>query len=364
MREITVELLKKIEYYGYKAYAVGGFPRDLYIDRSSTDIDICTNATPQEINRIFNIKQSSFNKYGSVTVYYKNNRFEITTFRKEIKYQNNRVPVKIKYINSLMEDLKRRDFSINTLCLTSDNEIIDLLNAKEDIDGKIINVVGNSKKKIKEDSLRILRAIRFATVLGFKLSDELEKAIKKYRKNLIKLSYYRKKEELNKIFSNVNAEYGINLIKKLKLTSYLGLKNLENIKLTSSSIGIWAQLDVEEGYPFTYNEKIIIKKIKYLINKDILEKYTLYVNDLYELLIVAEIKGINKEKLISEYNNLKINTRKEINITALDICTILNKKEGSFLKEIFNQLEIEILHGNLENKREDIIEFVIQKYYK
>ena len=110
-------------------------------------------------------------QYGSVTVIYNKIRFEITTFRKDLKYENNRLPVKIKYIHSLIDDLKRRDFTINTLCLDENGEILDYLNAKKDLDAKVIKMVGSPKKKLKEDSLRILRAVRFATILGFALDD-------------------------------------------------------------------------------------------------------------------------------------------------------------------------------------------------
>ena len=182
MYNTALELLNKFNEANFKAYIVGGFPRDLYINKKSTDVDICTNATPKEIKEIFKDSKINNEQYGSVSLIYNTVRFEITTFRKEKKYENNRYPVKIKYIDNLIDDLLRRDFTINTLCIDSEGNYIDLLNAKQDIDNKIIKCVGDANKKIKEDILRSLRAIRFATILNFKLDDKLKKAIKKNKK--------------------------------------------------------------------------------------------------------------------------------------------------------------------------------------
>ena len=325
MYEIAIKMLNKLVDNGFKAYIVGGYPRDLILGRESFDIDICTSATPRELKNIFKDSMLPKVEYGSVTVIYHKIRFEITTFRKDLKYENHRLPVKIKYIGKLIDDLKRRDFTINTLCLDKDGNIIDLLNGKKEIDAKVIKMVGSPKQKLREDSLRILRAIRFATILDFELDEELKKYVKKYGYLLKELSYYRKKEELEKIFLSPNVLKGINLIKELELDKYLELSNLDNLKITSSIIGIWAQLDVEEIYSFSNNEKEAIKQIKELLNKDILDDYNLYKYGLYVSSVVAEIKDIDKKILSQKYNDLPIKNKKEINITSKQICEILNR---------------------------------------
>ena len=161
MYNSAIKVLKMLEEHGFKAYIVGGFVRDLIINRKSSDIDICTNAKPKEIKEIFKNVILKKEQYGSVTLVINQVTFEITTFRKDLKYENNRLPVKIKYINSLQEDLKRRDFTMNTICMDSNGNIIDMLNAKADLENKIIKTVGPARVKLSEDSLRILRAIRF-----------------------------------------------------------------------------------------------------------------------------------------------------------------------------------------------------------
>ena len=200
MLNTALKLIKTIEEHGYTAYIVGGFVRDQLLNIPSNDIDICTSARPSDIRNIFPNSCLPNEAYGSVTVIIKNIRFEITTFRKEIRYLNNRKPIEFEYIDNLLDDLKRRDFLINTICMDKDGKIIDLLNGKSDLDKKEIHTVGDSIYKFSEDALRILRAVRFATNLNFRLSDEVKNAIRETKHYVRNLSYDRKREELNKIF--------------------------------------------------------------------------------------------------------------------------------------------------------------------
>ena len=146
MKEKAFEVLKIFEANGYKAYIVGGFVRDYLIGRKTLDIDICTDATPKEIIEMFDCVKISDFSYGSVNIIYKKVKFDVTTFRKDIKYEDNRKPIKIKYISDLKHDLLRRDFTINTLCMDSSGKVLDILNVREDLDNKIIKTVSNPKK--------------------------------------------------------------------------------------------------------------------------------------------------------------------------------------------------------------------------
>ncbi len=362
MYQEALEVLKKIELHGFKAYIVGGFPRDLYIGIENKDIDICTSAKPNDVMKIFDVKSKSGIKYGSIIINYKSNKYEITTFRKEKKYKNNRVPVDVQYINSLKEDLYRRDFIINTLCINSSGQFVDLLNAKYDIDNKIINSVGDNNKKIKEDSLRILRAIRFATILNFKLSNELENAIKKNKSTLKKLSYERKKQELDKIFSSKNVLYGLSLLKELGIMNELNLNDI-SVNITEP-IGIWIQLDSELKYPYTNEEKRIIKSVKKLLQQDLNDKYVLYKNNIRDLQIAYQIKNMPVDMLKYDYENLVIKNRKDIKILPYKICEILKIEKRTILKEIYINLEKNILNKAVENNEKSIKQFLIREYKK
>ncbi len=362
MFNISLKILEKIEQAGFEAYIVGGFARDNYFGRKSTDVDICTNATPKELKDIFQGSMLPKEQYGSVAVVYKKIRFDITTYRKDIKYENNRLPVEIEYIDNLEDDLKRRDFIMNTLCINKEGDYIDLLNAREDIDRKIIRTVGNAKEKLSEDSLRILRAIRFATILGFELDDELKQAIIDCGYLLKNLSYYRKKEELDKIFSSINVKRGIELLLKFNLYKYLDLNNLEKIVITSSPLAIWAQLDVLNTYSFSNIEKYSIETINKLKQNMAFDNYELYTYGLYLTSLVAEINNIDKSLLTKRYMNLPIKNKRDISIDGNEICTILNIKPSSLIKEIIEDLEKKIIHGQLENNKSIITEYIKKNY--
>ena len=357
----ALEILKIFNEYGFQAFIVGGYPRDTLLNVSTDDIDICTSATPKDIIKIFETSKKQDASYGSIRVTYKNNEFDITTFRKDIKYEGNRKPVKIKYINDLKKDLLRRDFTINTICIDSDGNYIDLLKGKEDIDKKIIRTVGNPKSKIKEDSLRILRAIRFATNLDFVIEEKTKDAIIKYGHLLEKLSTSRKKDELNKIFSNKNKELGRQLIIELKLDKYLGLNNINNIVMCDDIIGIWSQLDLSYDYPFTKIEKKTMKDIKNMLKEEI-NAYSIYKYGLYISTVVSSIKNINLEIINHIYHELPIFSKKDIVITPNEIADFLHKKPGNYISEILNQIEYQIVNKKLSNTKKELFKYIGDNY--
>ncbi len=191
MYELALLLLKKINDLGYVAYIVGGYPRDKYLNIESFDIDICTNMKPDMLKEYFNVTRD--NGYGSVII---DNKFEVTTFRRDT-YDNSRYP-KIEYVNSLEEDLERRDFIINTLCIDYKGNYIDKLGAIKDIENKIIRTVKNSNDSFKEDPLRIVRALRFKIDLNFKLNSDIINSINEFSYLLDTISKTRLEKEIEK----------------------------------------------------------------------------------------------------------------------------------------------------------------------
>ena len=362
MYETALKLIKQIEDFGYQAYIVGGYPRDLYLKRSNGDVDICTDAKPRDIMQIFPDIVTTNVEYGSVVVMFEKVKFEITTFRKDNKYSNFRKPVDIEYVTTLEEDLKRRDFTINTLCIDKDGNFIDLLNAKSDLDNKIIRMVGNPKLRLKEDALRILRAIRFATILNFELEPVLKVYIRKYGNLLKKLSKDRKKSELDIIFASKNKEYGIKLLSELNLAGPLDIPNLSKIKITPSMIVTWSQLNALDKYNFSVNERETIKSLLELQNKNLLDPLVLYQYGLYDCTLAAELQDVSKKEINEIYADMAIHSRLDIALSPAEICNILNKKPGAFLKDIIQDLEVNILHKSLKNKEKNLKEYITNNY--
>lgn len=360
--ETSLELIKIFIKNGYEAYLVGGFVRDYVLKRKSSDVDVCTNATPMQIKEIFKGVKVPFERYGSVHLTYKKINFEITTYRIDIVYENGRSPSKISYTNDLLTDLKRRDFVINTLCMDSNGKIIDLLGAKEDIKNKIIRSIGDPNIRLKEDVLRILRAIRFATELNFRLDDKLEKAIINNASLLDNLSYYRKKQELNKIFSSDNAILGINMIKSLKLESHLGINLSKNIVKTSDPIGMWLQVEPNSKYQFTNNEKQYMKSILAILKDGNINDMELYRNGAYVCYIAAQILNINTSDIYDRYDKLPIKNRNDIALSPLEMIELLKIKNKSKLGDIISDVESKIIKHMLRNDKESLSRYLIDTY--
>lgn len=360
MLKNNLEMLSKIEEYGFNAYIVGGYVRDYLMKKESSDVDICTDAKPKDLIKIFKEASLPTSKYGNVLVVYKGIRYEITTFRKELKYENRR-PIKIEYTDDLIEDLERRDFTINSMCMTKDGYIIDLFDGKKDISRKIIKSLGNASIKFYEDPLRILRAIRFATVLNFKLDKDVVNGIKENGKYLKNISYDRKKEELNKIFASSNIKYGIKLINNMHLGEFLDV-NFDKIRLTTDTLGIWAQLNVLNVYPFNKHEKTIISNIEKIVKNKTLSKYEIYKYGLYCTSIAAEILGINKKVIVRLERKLPIKSKKDININTEEILEIISREPGEWLSDLYEELESGILTSKIKNDKDKIIEYILKKY--
>lgn len=215
-------LVKRLEDSGFETYLVGGALRDKLLGEKIHDIDLTTRARPEQIIKIFSDMKliDIGKKFGTIKVIYKSEEFEITSFRAESFYKDKRHPDKISFSNTIEEDLKRRDFTINAMA-ERNGKIIDLFDGKKDLKDKIIRAVGNPYERIEEDYLRALRAVRFATVLDFEIEENLKNAIKNKKNNIEEISKERIRDEIDKILLSKNPSKGIRLLEKLGLLEYI-----------------------------------------------------------------------------------------------------------------------------------------------
>lgn len=354
-----IKVLEKLESNGFEAYIVGGFVRDTLLNISTTDVDICTNALPKDIIKIFN-KNGSNISYGSIALNDGKYNFDITTYRSESNYDK-RVPLEIEYVNNLITDLKRRDFTINSLCMNKNGQVIDLLGGLKDLNNKYIKVIGDMNKKLSEDPLRILRAIRFMITLDFNLDNEIIIFINK-NKHLIKtLSYTRRQEELNRIFASKNASLGLKLLKELNLLEELEI-NYNDIKVLNDVLGMWAQIDYSENYNFNKSSNETIKNIRKIVNSGIIDNDVLFKYDLYISMVAGDILGIDHKKISKMHSELIIKSPKDLKINSQDIFKILNIKPSAKVKEITNDLTYQVLNNNLDNNYEDLEKYILNKW--
>ena len=194
-------IIDKFYQAGYEAFAVGGCVRDALLGLVPHDWDITTNATPDEIKDLFadyKIRDTGI-RYGTVTLIYEGEAVEITAYRKEGGYTDNRHPEVITYVPSLTEDLKRRDFTINAMAYNDRVGLVDNHNGVADVQNRIIRTVGNSRERLDDDALRILRGLRFAATLGFDIDSETAEQMHRCKDGLQKVSVERIKSELHKI---------------------------------------------------------------------------------------------------------------------------------------------------------------------
>lgn len=184
---------------GFSLYLVGGTVRDYLLKRSLTDMDAVTDATPKDMEKFIPDANFRFAEYGSVTYKFEGIKFDITTLRKEAGYVDSRHPNKIEFVKDLITDVKRRDFTINGLYLDSNLKVLDFVGGVDDLNNRIIRMIGEPKNRLKEDPLRIIRALRFSIDFDFTIDSELEKSIKESISLLDNLNIDKIKMDIKKI---------------------------------------------------------------------------------------------------------------------------------------------------------------------
>ena len=207
--EDAEKLINILSDNGCKAYAVGGCVRDYLLGKPEKDIDITTSAKPETVEEI--LKQNNIKvvetglQHGTVTAVLNGEPYEITTFRKDGEYKDNRRPESVSFVDDVKEDLSRRDFTINAMAYNHKEGIVDLFGGKKDIDNKVIRAVGNADLRFKEDALRIMRALRFSATLCFDIEESTKKAIFDNMYLLDNIAKERIFTELKKLLAGDNA---------------------------------------------------------------------------------------------------------------------------------------------------------------
>ena len=199
--DYALTVLERLERYGFEAYVVGGCVRDSLMGRTPKDWDVCTNALPEEVLRVFRkfhvIKTGL--QHGTVTVMVNHEPVEVTTFRVDGDYSDNRHPDSVSFVSRVEEDLSRRDFTINAMAYNPTRGLVDAFGGQEDMQARVMRCVGDADARFNEDGLRILRALRFASRFGFDVERETSDAVRRNRHLLENVSAERIFKELKGI---------------------------------------------------------------------------------------------------------------------------------------------------------------------
>ncbi|MFA5524226.1 MAG: CCA tRNA nucleotidyltransferase [Tissierellales bacterium] len=229
-KEVDI-IFNELRKSGYSRYIVGGCVRDFLLGKEPFDWDICTDAKPEEIQRIF----KDFNtiptglKHGTITVVVNNKNFEVTTFRTDKDYVDNRRPREVEFTSSINEDLKRRDFTINALAYNETDGLVDCFDGQRDLNNRIIRTVGNPNERFYEDALRIIRGVRFSAQLWFDIEENTALAMTNNRELLKNISQERIREEFLKILMTDKPSEGVRSLISLKLMDFIIPELLECI---------------------------------------------------------------------------------------------------------------------------------------
>lgn len=224
---------------GFEAYAVGGCVRDMILGKIPGDWDITTSAKPHEVKRIFRRTVDTGIIHGTVTVLLDKDHFEVTTYRLDGAYEDNRHPVEVSFTGDLREDLRRRDFTINAMAYNHTDGIIDLFGGMEDLKNGLIRCVGDPKERFDEDALRLLRAVRFSAQLDFQIEESTKEAIKTKAEHLRNISAERIRTELNKLLISDNPDR-LRLLYELGITKVI-LPEFDRMMVTE-------QLNIHHAY--------------------------------------------------------------------------------------------------------------------
>ncbi|MFC3884222.1 CCA tRNA nucleotidyltransferase [Bacillus songklensis] len=383
----ALPIIEKLEQTGYEAYFVGGAVRDSIIGRPIGDVDIATSAKPDQVMRLFEKTILVGIEHGTVVVVYNEIPYEVTTFRTEGTYEDFRRPSSVTFVSSLKEDLQRRDFTVNAIAMNKEGHIMDPFGGRSAIERRVIETVGQAAERFHEDALRMMRAIRFVSQLGFLLEEETKTAIIEHGHLLKHVSIERIAVEFEKMMGGQKPQTALALLIETNLYQHLpGFSLTDEMKRTISICKwqrakditeSWAMmlilLKVKETASFLRQWKLPNKRIKdvqavvdgyYEMKKRNWDRQAVYQYGLETALHINQVNMMlserpNEEQSIQAlYKELPIHSLKELAVNGKDLMAICKRKGGPWLSLLLQTIERKVVDKELPNNREAIKEWL------
>ncbi|HLR63141.1 MAG TPA: CCA tRNA nucleotidyltransferase [Lentibacillus sp.] len=380
-------ILEQIQSFGYEAYFVGGCVRDLLLHRNIGDIDIATSARPDVIQQIFNKVIPVGMEHGTVIVRHKHQSYEVTTFRVDDDYADQRHPDSVQFVKTIDQDLMRRDFTINALAMDKTGIIIDLFNGKEDIRKRVIRTVGDGYERFTEDPLRIMRALRFSSQLGFSLDEQTLKAIQSVISELKSIAVERILQETAKFFAGPHIEEGMNYFQMINLDRHLPvfkdnpgimkqlpdqLKPLRSFGAVIAmfhfaapaiTIDTWTK-QWKCSNKIKFEAESFIKALNDY-KHDGLGPWLVYglhitgYSDFASLVNMLFDDRLSEQTVYKMANNLPIHSKRELAINGTDIRWLFpDRQPGPWIGGALKQIEKQVVTGYLSNNKNVLKEWV------
>lgn len=363
-------IINKLYETGEEAFAVGGSVRDALMGKTPKDWDICTSAEPYIVKKVFEHTADTGIKHGTVTVVLPGGTYEVTTYRIDGEYTDNRHPEKVRFVRSLEEDLKRRDFTINAMAYNDFEGLKDFHGGTEDLKNKLLRCVGEPDKRFNEDALRIMRAVRFSAVLMFDIEPETAKSIRKNKKLLEDIAVERLSAELFKLLESGGYDKTVTEYADV-LNVFLYDCNIEKTIGKPSNFRIFALFDNPNG-------KSAMKRLKFS-NKTIADVLSVTQNTPPETLpearrLYGKIGGMNLKNLllyhgrstetvdITEKENLCCAV-KDLDIDGKQVIEITGKN-GRETGQILNMLLDAVIDNKIKNEYAELKAYILKRKEK
>lgn len=364
--------IDQLESAGFEAVVVGGAVRDFLLQKEVKDLDIATNAFPHEVKEIFAKTFDTGIQHGTVTVLVKGEPIEVTTYRTEAEYLDHRRPKEVQFVRHLKDDLARRDFTINALALTKEDELIDYYGGISDLENKWIRCVGNPLERFNEDALRILRAIRFTGQLSFHIESQTEHAMYQSGRLLPHIAKERIKQELDRVWLHQDLSKSLHYLQHPDISIFLP-GEWEQLpgrgQGFSKSMYGWAWFDLQQStdytFPYSNAEKKHLAGVSQLITR-VRENgwnYTDLLNVSDD--VIFAVKEILDERpssmesvFINWLSDAPIRTIQDLNITGKDLMSWVNIKGGPWIQRLQWHIAHAVVEGELLNTHSAIEEWV------
>ncbi|WZE72111.1 CCA tRNA nucleotidyltransferase [Macrococcus sp. CCM 2573] len=379
-------IIETLESYGYKGYIVGGAIRNLLMGIPVNDIDITTDCLPEQMIRIFERTVPVGIEHGTVIVLIEDFPFEVTTFREDGEYKDHRRPDSVNFVTSLKVDLERRDFTVNAIAADK-YQLYDYFDGTKHIEDRLIQAVGNPALRFEEDALRIIRALRFMSVLDFQIEQETLENMKQSAQYLEAVSIERIIIELCKLLSGINVTRSLKLFFELGINRYIPFfKDMKPYIVTqpvllyeyiSSYIFLHDQTlsqtlpQLKLSNAEKRNIKETIKLLHHLVEGDRTIEYLLYhfgLDFFKRTLSLAKAVNIEAlhinykaydEKSLSEiYDGLPIYSRESLAINGTILMEYYKRKGGPWIKDILGITENAVLHNEVQNTKNTLLEWI------
>lgn len=369
-------IIARLKEAGFEAYMVGGAVRDFLRGVTPHDIDIATSATPQQVKALFDRTVDTGIEHGTVLVLSGGTGTEVTTFRTESGYTDNRRPDKVEFVNSLEEDLRRRDFTINAMAMTESMDIIDPFGGRYDLNTGLIRAVGHAEERFYEDALRMLRAVRFSGQLEFRIDTDTLLAIKQHAQRIRSVAVERIKAELDKVMVSKAPVISMNYLLETELNAYLPSGELFEIDWSqyahqSDPLAGWFYLLQRNGKPF---EDIRAYRFSNQDKQDLLRALEASRLDVWtdwdyyryseRQLTIAQAASCRQEAIDERQAALPIRTKSDLSVNGSDLMDWTGKKAGPWLKQWILQIEQAVVNRRLANNKERIKDWFLNEYHR